>query len=645
MPVKKIAALLLVVGCSGARTVQPPLSSGTAALSSDDALLYAVDTDNGIVGVVDTATLTKVAEVKVGAAPSRIAVAPDDTLYVANQSDRSVSVIRRGTWAEAARIPVGVEPSGLAVSPDSKTLYVVNATSRTDPTVGTLMAIDTGSLSPRWEIPVGQEPRAIALRDSRTAAVSLVKQGDVVLVDVEKAALISQGTDLYAQANRQDPNAAVTVGVAPVPGLPFVPQTFHPRTMSDLTFNPRDGRLHATVTWSSEAVIPETDPDAGSSGGGGSAYGSSCGGSVAFSGIATLASDGVHAALDSLAQCGNGQVHAPTPVLASSGVVLQGPSAIVADPTGAWLFITHRSSNNVAVVPAVAATGGSGIGSVVSVGQGPSGIALQRNGTRAFVYNSFSHSVTVLTPDGSGQIQASQEIPIAADVLPADVVAGRSLFFSAVDTRMSSTDTGIACATCHVQGREDGHVWLFAEGPRRTPSLAGRMITATAPFHWSGQFATLNDFLTDTITLRMGGTGATADMSRQLSAYIDSLAEPDNAAQLATPSAGQLRGVQVFQSAGCAACHSGPALTNDGFANVGTLVTDGAVPDDLTRIPNGLNVPSLLGLARTAPFLHDGSAATLLDRLRKNQGEDLHGRTSTLTAQQLDDLVDYLQSL
>jgi cytochrome c peroxidase len=57
------------------------------------------------------------------------------------------------------------------------------------------------------------------------------------------------------------------------------------------------------------------------------------------------------------------------------------------------------------------------------------------------------------------------------------------------------------------------------------------------------------------------------------------------------------------------------------------------------------NVPSLRGIWATAPYLANGSAASLLDVLTLNPN-DLHGQLSTgLTSEQLDQLVAYLLTL
>jgi YVTN family beta-propeller protein len=681
--------LLGAWGCTGT-DVSSSLSSGSVAVSSDDAFVYAVDKDNGVVGIIDSKSLTTITTVPVGNAPERIVVGPDDTLYVTNRGGRSVSVIRRGasdpgSWKEAARLSVGVEPVGLTLSPDGKTLYVVNSASLQAAEYGTVMAFDTASLQMDWELPVGEEPRGIALIGNNKAVVTLFKQGDIAIIDLSKPELIQSGTTLYQEANRPDPSNGNFGG--PTPPVPqstpidLGTGTFHPRGMSEVVAGPHDGRVYALVSWSSEATL--FDPPSTDGGvlptdpvGVGAGYGSfGCGGSgaVVSAGVVTFAGQGQSPIVDSLQGCTPTPGIPPTRLTSPTTVTtpatgsnlgavpqpsaLQGPVAAAIDKTGAWMFVVNQNSNNIAVVSTQGAQGKSpAILAVVPVGEGPSGIALSHDGQRAYVYNSFDHTMSVLDSQ-NGQVAATDfpTVQVAQDVLPTDVIQGRKLFFSATDTRMTSTSVGIACASCHLEAREDGHVWHFNAGPRRTPSLAGRMITKTAPFHWSGQFATLSDFLDHTIGARMGGSAiGDSSVEVQIGAFIDSLQEPENPYQLASPSAAQIRGRAVFEAASCNTCHSGTAhtgagnlqlFTNNGFANVGTLVTTGDNPDDPTQLPNGLNVPSLLGLARAAPYLHDGSAATYVDRLRVGQSSNQHGQTANLTDQQLDDLVSYLKSL
>jgi cytochrome c peroxidase len=57
------------------------------------------------------------------------------------------------------------------------------------------------------------------------------------------------------------------------------------------------------------------------------------------------------------------------------------------------------------------------------------------------------------------------------------------------------------------------------------------------------------------------------------------------------------------------------------------------------------DTPTLLGIYRTAPYLHHGKAATLMDMLTTCNKADKHGKTSHLKPAQLADLVAFLQSL
>lgn len=52
-----------------------------------------------------------------------------------------------------------------------------------------------------------------------------------------------------------------------------------------------------------------------------------------------------------------------------------------------------------------------------------------------------------------------------------------------------------------------------------------------------------------------------------------------------------------------------------------------------------------MGLARTAPYLHDGSAVSLKDRLMQGRKSNQHGVTAQLTDAEVDDLVEYLLTL
>jgi cytochrome c peroxidase len=86
----------------------------------------------------------------------------------------------------------------------------------------------------------------------------------------------------------------------------------------------------------------------------------------------------------------------------------------------------------------------------------------------------------------------------------------------------------------------------------------------------------------------------------------------------------------------CVFCHDGPKGTNQKSFDVGTKkVTDNS---------GLLDTPQLTNIAITAPYLHDGSAATLEQIWTVFNPEDKHGRTNDLTKDELNDLIEYLRT-
>ncbi|MBL9129071.1 MAG: c-type cytochrome, partial [Verrucomicrobiales bacterium] len=105
-------------------------------------------------------------------------------------------------------------------------------------------------------------------------------------------------------------------------------------------------------------------------------------------------------------------------------------------------------------------------------------------------------------------------------------------------------------------------------------------------------------------------------------------------------SASAERGKALFHSdaVGCAPCHRGEEFTDLKFHDVGTA----GKYDNPT---NRFDTPTLIEVWRSAPYLHDGRAATLREVLTTFNAKDEHGTTTHLTPAQIDDLVEYVLSL
>ncbi|MBL8910161.1 MAG: c-type cytochrome [Archangium sp.] len=679
------ACLSLAPACAPNAAGGGSTANGSIGVSRDDSLLFAADQDLDTVFIVDTRSQAVTSQVKVGRQPEKLLVGPDDTVFVTNRLDRSVSIIRKGETT-ATSLSVGVEPVGLALTTDGRTLYVVNATSLTDSDFGTLMAFDTNTLKMKWEAPVGHEPRAITLMGDGKAAISLYKQGDLVIVDLNNnGKLIKSGTKVYEALNANALGLTSTIGGTardvPIGGgaVPFDPnfptgtgpRTARPMGLEAMTVSPDGQQLYVASLIATDTVLNTTPggairepiPGGGSAGYGGGSCGTTA---VASPALLTFDAEG-NAQVDDLTTCQGLDTNLRPPMLLTSPIPdmpVQGGKAIALEATGRFLFIANYESNNVAVVPTsttkqstsfgesadFAPNGGFKLASgtvsqLVSVGAGPTGIAVQHDGKTAWVFNSFDHSVSKLE-SVAGRIANAGTVKLTSEEkLDAAAVAGRKLFFSAADPRMNNPATGISCGTCHLEGREDGHVWNFPDGPRQTPSLQGRMLAKTAPFHWNGEFNDLLAFMTHTVTNRMGGSGVSPAMEIQVAAFIESMPAADNPHKDTAPDL-IARGKDAFNKAECGTCHNGEAFTDNTFADVGTFVKTGAVVDNLSFLPKGgLNTPSLLGLARSAPYLHDGSATTLKARIMNGKALDQHGKTSRLSDTEVDDLVAYLKAL
>jgi cytochrome c peroxidase len=72
----------------------------------------------------------------------------------------------------------------------------------------------------------------------------------------------------------------------------------------------------------------------------------------------------------------------------------------------------------------------------------------------------------------------------------------------------------------------------------------------------------------------------------------------------------------------------------------------GTGEDDPTELmSHAYDTPTLLGVYRSAPYLHHGKAATLEELLTTANKGDKHGTTSQLTSSEVGDLVEFLKAL
>ncbi len=233
----------------------------------------------------------------------------------------------------------------------------------------------------------------------------------------------------------------------------------------------------------------------------------------------------------------------------------------------------------------------------IEVPTGPTGIAIDDASARAVVFSQFEGRLTVLDLGAKGVAMKTIELAYAPKGDIARVAAGRELFYRTDDVRISND--GIACASCHPDGRDDGLTWATPEGPRQTLMLAGRL-KDTAPYGWVGHKGTIEDYIGNTVS-RLGGQGMSQAAVEDLSRFVEAVAPPPAASQLNDLAR---RGREIFFSdeQRCSVCH------------LGADRTDGLLHDFTANVYEStarFETPSLRRLSGSGPYFHDGRYESL----------------------------------
>ncbi len=303
------------------------------------------------------------------------------------------------------------------------------------------------------------------------------------------------------------------------------------------------------------------------------------------------------------------------------------------------------------------------VGRAVRLGSNPRAIRVSPDGKTVYVYNTLDFAVGVYTelmkPLGTIKVCDPPKTP--------EWVRGKALFNTALPPLTSRR--WIACSSCHPDGHHDARVWQQPEGLRKTTALFG--VAHTHPLHWSGDRDEVQDFEYTIRSQLMQGSGLhrgfiapkrgyeKVELKQKLSGLskdLDALAIYSNSFEFPlsphiiapgklTGAAG--RGQRIFsrENVGCAKCHAGPYFTDSNLQRP-VLHDVGTGHDDPSeKMGPRYDTPSLLGIYRTAPYLHHGKARTLYDVLTTHNKHDQHGKTSHLNKSEIADLVEFLRSL
>ena len=603
-------------------------SSSAIAITPDGMTLVVVNPDSNSVSLVDTASQSVIAELPVGIDPRSVAISLEGGIaYIANQGSDTLSVVDISSKVVTDIVAVGDRPVGVAVSPDGQTIAVAEMGE------DQVRLLEAADLSKYSLIPVADRPFGLGFTpDSRRLLVSHLLWGKVTMIFVKPSLMflpfITHSTNLFtgisvtavpffqSENRHYAPNYQSTIiptwpNVAPAPGVilnaagtrAYLPQTMANglglNTQFDTTVFPKISviNLRTNTHQTSEHIsLPETDRPVG----------------------------------------------------------LPWDAALAKNDTELW--VVNSASNDVSVInisnpthPTRAAN--------VPVGDNPRGIVISPDGNTAYINNTLAGTVSVID---AHTYTAGEVISVTNITLPPALLKGKRLFFSSARSDLAKA-RWISCNTCHIEGEQDGRTWIIrytgtippGKQPvitRNTTSLLG--MVETYPLRWSAEWNESADsefsvrfeqFGTGLIVGDMNPTLGPPNQGRSyeldcLALFIDSLAAP---ARLHTLSEAEQRGKVLFESAQtqCSVCHPELLYTDLKVHDVGTADGPGEWFGPL------IDTPTLRFLYDSAPYLHDGSAATLYDVLVTKNPNDEHGVTSNLSNQDIDDLIAYLLTL
>jgi YVTN family beta-propeller protein len=303
-------------------------------------------------------------------------------------------------------------------------------------------------------------------------------------------------------------------------------------------------------------------------------------------------------------------------------------------------------------------------GNLVRLGQNPRAVRVSPDGRLVYVSNTLDFEVAVLD---AASLRTVARVKVCDPPKTPEWVRGKVLFSTALPPLTSRR--WIACASCHPDGNHDGRTWQNPEGLRRTTALFG--LAHTHPLHWSADRDEAQDFEYTIRGRLMGGAGLLRERIKPKAGFhpteleektggrskdLDALAIYSNSFTFTlSPHApgGKLspeaaRGKELFFSdaVGCAKCHTGPYYSDSTLKKPFKLHDVGTGGDDpLEKMGPKYDTPTLLGVYRSAPYLHHGKAKTLHDVLTTCNKDDKHGKTSHLKPAQIDELVAFLKSL
>ncbi len=600
------------------------------AYSPDGGTLAVGDVTARALVLIDPAAEKVTAEIALAGEPMGLGWGADGTLYVSESGASSVAEVDVSAKKITRRFAVGRYPGAVAVLPQANVLLV------TDWGLNLLNVIDLDRGKVARRIPVVREPRSLAVTPDESLAVvgNLLPAGEATEADQAcEISLVDLGKGELAANVKLPPGSINLRGVAVSPdgkwayavhalGRFTLPTTQLERgwvNTNALSIIDLAKREHYATCLLDRLTEGAADP-----------WGCriSPDGKTLWTSLA-----GVHELC---------RVH-----LANLHLLLEGKD-LPEEPDAerrprrrrklseVWRQIKKDPDARAILVNDLAALYASRLSVRTDAGcKGPRGLSLSPDGRRVAAAGYFSGEVVLMDTGGESE---AMRISLGREPAPDARRRGEQLFHDGT----CAFQHWLSCATCHPDGRVDGLNWdLLNDGignPKNTRSLlwshktppvmslgvrSSYAVASEAGFRFI-LFREPREAEVDAVKAYLGS----------LEPAISPYREPDGSL-----TAEARKGKTLFESdaAGCARCHPAPLFTDLKRYDVGTKhALDRAARFD---------TPTLVELWRTGPYLHDGSAATLREVLTKHNKGDGHGKTSHLSEQEIDALVEYLRSL
>jgi cytochrome c peroxidase len=260
-------------------------------------------------------------------------------------------------------------------------------------------------------------------------------------------------------------------------------------------------------------------------------------------------------------------------------------------------------------------------------------------------------------------------VPEENPVTAGGVALGRQLFF---DPRLSRGGS-VSCSTCHRPDR------AFSDGRPLAVGVSGRVGRRNAPtlinrgygraFFWDARQRSLEQQVLMPIEdpNEMGSTVAEAsarvgrtpeEVSHALASYVRSILSGNSRfdrfvnGDRTALSDGEQLGLTLFRGKGnCTACHVGPNFSDERTHNTGVAWRGRGLADEGSG-RGAFKTPTLREIARTAPYMHDGSLASLEEVIEfydrggnRNPHLDEEIRPLRLTGDEQRTLLAFLRTL